>query len=123
MKKLSFLVLAIAGMLFAACSSDKDAVGGGEPNPITVGTKGYFKVNLNLPTSVVSSMRAGWADEGTNMSDGLAKEYAVNSVLLLIFEGATEGAATLKQVINPTESGTPSASDDPNQITAVTVNN
>ena len=119
MKKLSFLVLAIAGMLFAACSSDKDAVGGGEPNPITVGTKGYFKVNLNLPTSVVSSMRAGWADEGTNMSDGLAKEYAVNSVLLLIFEGATEGAATLKQVINPTESGTPSASDDPNQITAV----
>jgi hypothetical protein len=119
MKKLGFLALAIAGMLFAACSSDKDAVGGGEPNPITVGTKGYFKVNLNLPTSVVSSMRAGWADEGTNMSDGLAKEYAVNSVLLLIFEGATEGAATLKQVINPTESGTPSASDDPNQITAV----
>lgn len=119
MKKLGFLALTIAGMLFAACSSDKDAVGGDEPNPITVGTKGYFKVNLNLPTSVVSSMRAGWADEGTNMSDGLAKEYAVNSVLLLIFEGATEGAATLKQVINPTESGTPSASDDPNQITAV----
>ena len=25
MKKLSFLMLAVAGMLFAACSSDKDA--------------------------------------------------------------------------------------------------
>lgn len=119
MKKFSFLALAIAGMLFAACSSEKDAVGGDNPNPINVGNNGYFKVNLNLPTAVVSSMRAGWADEGTNVADGLPKEYAVNSVLLLIFEGANEGAATLKQVIAPTETTDGGAGDDPNQITAV----
>lgn len=118
MKKLSFLALAIAGMLFAACSSEKEA-GGEGPNPLTIGDKGYFKVNLNLPTAVVSSMRAGWADEGTNVADGLPKEYAVNSVLLLIFEGANEGAATLKQVIAPTETTDGGAGDDPNQITAV----
>ena len=117
MKKLSFLVLAIAGMLFAACSSDKDVAGGESPNPLAIGNKGYFKVNLNLPTTVVTSMRAGWNDEGTNMDDGLAKEYAVNSVLLLIFEGANEGAATLKQVIAPTETFE-GVTDDPNQITA-----
>lgn len=118
MKKLSFLVLAIAGMLFAACSSDKDAVGGGEPNPITVGTKGYFKVNLNLPTQVVGSMR-DW-NESTNLSDGLTKEYDVSSVLLLIFEGTSESAATLKQVISPTAvTPDPDAGDTPNQITAV----
>ncbi len=117
MKKLGFLVLAIAGMLFAACSSDKDVAGGESPNPLAIGNKGYFKVNLNLPTTVVTSMRAGWNDEGTNMDDGLAKEYAVNSVLLLIFEGANEGAATLKQVIAPTETFE-GVTDDPNQITA-----
>ena len=68
MKKLSFLALAIAGMLFAACSSEKEAAE--DPNPLTIGDKGYFKVNLNLPTTVVSSMRAGWNDEGTNVDDG-----------------------------------------------------
>jgi len=116
MKKLSFLMLAVAGMLFAACSSDKD-VAGDTPNPVLSGNNGYFKVNLNLPTQVAGSMRA-W-DESTNLSDGLTKEYDVSSVLLLIFEGASESAATLKQVITPTEYGTPGAADDPNQITAV----
>ena len=116
MKKLSFLMLAVAGMLFAACSSDKD-VAGDTPNPVLSGNNGYFKVNLNLPTNVVGSMR-DW-NESTNLDDGLDKEYAVSSVLLLIFEGASESAATLKQVITPTEYGTPGAADAPNQITAV----
>ena len=125
MKKLGFLALAIAGMLFAACSSDKDAVGGGEPNPITVGTKGYFKVNLNLPTTIISSMKGagdGWGESTDgNLNDGLPKEYAVNSVLLLIFEGASESAATLKQVITPIETtdGDADETPNPNQITAV----
>lgn len=116
MKKFSFLMLAVAGMLFAACSSDKD-VAGDTPNPVLSGNNGYFKVNLNLPTQVAGSMRA-W-NESDNLSDGLTKEYDVSSVLLLIFEGASESAATLKQVITPTEYGTPVATDDPNQITAV----
>ena len=114
MKKLSFLVLAIAGMLFAACSSDKDAVGGGEPNPVLTGKGGYFKVNLNLPTNVVGSMR-NW-EESTNLDDGLAKEYDVQSVLLLIFDGTNESTATLKQVITPTGAFS-NVADDPNQIT------
>lgn len=117
MKKFSFLMLAVAGMLFAACSSDKD-VAGDTPNPVLSGNNGYFKVNLNLPTQVAGSMRA-W-NESTNLSDGLTKEYAVNTVLLLIFEGASESAATLKQVITPTAvTPDPGAGDTPNQITAV----
>lgn len=125
MKKFSFLVLAIAGMLFAACSSDKDVAGDEPNNPIAVGNNGYFKVNLNLPTTVVSSMRApgdGWGDEGDNVADGLTKEYAVNSVLLLIFEGDDEASATLKQAMTPTSTITPNpdpaATDNPNQVTA-----
>jgi len=117
MKKLSFLMLAVAGMLFAACSSDKD-VAGDTPNPVLSGNNGYFKVNLNLPTQVAGSMRA-W-NESTNLSDGLTKEYDVNTVLLLIFEGTSESAATLKQVITPTAvTPDPGAGDTPNQITAV----
>lgn len=112
MKKLSFLMLAIAGMLFAACSSDKDAAG--DPSPVLTGKGGYFKVNLNLPTNVVGSMR-DWT-EATNLDDGLAKEYDVSSVLLLIFDGTSESAATLKQVITPTGAFA-NVADDPNQIT------
>lgn len=125
MKKLSFLVLAIAGMLFAACSSDKDVAGGESPNPLAIGNKGYFKVNLNLPTTIISSMKGagdGWGESTDgNLNDGLPKEYAVNSVLLLIFEGANEGAATLKQVITPIETtdGDADETPNPNQITAV----
>ncbi len=112
MKKLSFLMLAIAGMLFAACSSDKDAAG--DPSPVLTGKGGYFKVNLNLPTNVVGSMR-DWT-EATNLDDGLTKEYDVSSVLLLIFDGTSESAATLKQVITPTGAFA-NVADDPNQIT------
>lgn len=125
MKKLSFLVLAIAGMLFAACSSDKDVAGGEGPNPIAVGNKGYFKVNLNLPTTIVSSMRApgdGWGDTGDNVADGLEDEWKVYSVLLLIFEGDDEASATLKQAMTPTSTITPNpdpaTTDNPNQVTA-----
>jgi len=117
MKKLSFLMLAVAGMLFAACSSDKDAAND-VPNPVLTGKGGYFKVNLNLPTNVVGSMR-DWS-ESANLDDGLAKEYAVESVLLLIFEGTNESTAELKQVITPTAvTPDPDAGDTPNQITAV----
>lgn len=110
-------MLAVAGMLFAACSSDKD-VAGDTPNPVLSGKGGYFKVNLNLPTNVVGSMR-DWS-ESANLDDGLAKEYDVNSVLLLIFEGTNESTAELKQVITPTAvTPDPGAGDTPNQITAV----
>lgn len=71
-------------------------------------------MNLNLPTNVVGSMR-DWT-EATNLDDGLAKEYDVSSVLLLIFDGTSESAATLKQVITPTGAFA-NVADDPNQIT------
>ena len=121
MKKLSFLALAVAGMLLAACSSS-DNVADEAQNPLNGVGKGYFKVSLNLPTNIVSSTRAagdGW-DESTNLNDGLPKEYDVNSVLLLIFEGANEGAATLQQVITPVAAAFPGVDEtpNPNQITA-----
>ena len=73
MKKLSFLALAAVGLLFGACSSS-DVTDEAE-NPLFENGEGYFKVNLNLPTSLVSSTRSGWADEGTNVADGLTKEF------------------------------------------------
>ncbi len=119
MKKIKVLAIAALGLLFAACSSDKDLAGAGVQDPLTTNGKSYFKLNLNLPTQLVTSSRAdGWSDSGTNMDDGLDNEYAVNSVLLLIFEGATESTATLKQVITPSDVSPVSVSDDPNQITA-----
>lgn len=117
MKKLSILALAAVGLLFGACSSN-DAID--EPkNPLTEDGQGFFKLNLNLPSNVATSTRAdGWGEaEVGHLDDGLTKEYDVESVLLLIFDGASESAATLVQAITPTEYTTASPADDPNQIT------
>lgn len=84
---------------------------------------GFFKVNINLPTTPVVSTRA-WAEDGKIsdgdpiLNDGLGKEYGVNTCILMLFSGTAETNATLKQVIditgtfNPVDEGT-----DPNQIT------
>ena len=119
MKKLSFLAMAAFGLLFAACSSDKD-VAAMDSSPLEKTGAGYFKVNLNLPTNIINSTRAaGWGESTTgNLDDGLDKEYDVNSVLLLIFEGTSESTATLKQVITPTEQTNGSVTDNPKHITA-----
>jgi hypothetical protein len=117
MKKFSLLALAAVGLLFGACSSNESVDEG--KNPLLGNDNGFFKVNLNLPTSVVTSNRAGWNDEGDNVVDGKDTEYGVASVLLLIFEGTNESAATLKQVIAPTETTEVEATDNPNQITAI----
>lgn len=114
MKKLSFLMLAVAGMLFAACSSDKDVAEGTPQNPLETATTGFFKVNVNLPTQVVSSMRANWED--TNLSDGETYEYGIDNIMLLLFEGTNESDAALFQVMDLTNTQATNP-DDPNQIT------
>ncbi|MBQ8657087.1 MAG: Mfa1 fimbrilin C-terminal domain-containing protein [Prevotella sp.] len=116
MKKLSFLALAVAGMLFAACSSDKDVEGATDQGFDGIG-KGYFKINLNLPTTPVVSTRA-WEETGSGTLDnGDPVEYGVKSLILLLFEGTSEADATLKQVISLTPDQENLTTDDPNQIT------
>lgn len=96
MKKLSFLMLAVAGMLFAACSSDKD-VAEGPQNPGEVTGEQFLAFNINLPSTPV--MRAP-ADNGTgtDLDDGLASEYTVRNAILLIFDGTatSDDAAAFK---------------------------
>ncbi|MBQ9231618.1 MAG: fimbria major subunit [Prevotella sp.] len=117
MKKLSFLAMAVAGMLFAACSSDKD-VAEVPQNPLETAAEGYFKVNVNLPSQVVTTNRAAaWeTEEGLKDNDGETYEYAVDNILLLLFEGTQESDATLFQVID-LNSTQDDFTDTPNQIT------
>lgn len=122
MKKLSFLAMAACGLLFAACSSDKDVAAESSTDILNGKAEGFFKINLNLPTTPVTSATApefeitrAWG-ESANLNDGLATEYGVNTCILLLFDGASESAATLTQVVNLTPSFS-SVTDDPNQIT------
>lgn len=120
MKKFSFLALAAAGMLFAACSSDKDVAEAGGSEILNGKTEGFFKINLNLPTAPVVSTRA-WGETNDILQDGLAKEYGVNSLILLLFDGTSEATATLKQVINLTSpTMTEVTPNNPNQVTTKT---
>ena len=93
MKKFSFLAMAALGLLFAACSSDKDVADNGG-NPLVDAGVGYFKVNLNLPTLPVTRT---WV-ESEQLDDGLPAEYAVDNVTLILFGGDDEASAQVIQV-------------------------
>ena len=82
MKKLSFLALAAVGLLFGACSSDKDVVDDATQQGWT-GGKGYLALNIQLPTT--PSTRAA----NDNYDDGIASEYAVDNAVLLLFTGGS----------------------------------
>ena len=117
MKKLSFLALAAVGLLLGACSSDKDVVEQNVNEAFKGKTEGYFKVNINLPT--LPSTRAWEEDADGILDDGTttgAYEYAVDDAILLVFDGASESAAKLKEVVTLTTSWN-NVVDDPKHIT------
>lgn len=92
MKKLSFLMLAVAGMLFAACSSDKDAAEGPQVPGDQVISEGYVALNIHLPST--PTLRA----MNDQYDDGIADEYKVTDACLFLYQKAStdaEGAATL----------------------------
>ena len=101
MKKLSFLAFAAVGLLFGACSSDKDTMSGTQNGPQYDGQ--FLAFNINLPSDPQSTTRADdngtgtLVDNGAN-TDGLPVEYAVKNAILLVFDGsaATDDAANFK---------------------------
>lgn len=117
MKKLSILALAAVGILFAACSSDKDVADQGSQDPFKGREGGFIKVGINLPVQPQVSTRAWEEADGVEptLDDGLDTEYAVDNCILLLFEGTTEADATLKQVETVTDFS--NFRDTPNQIT------
>lgn len=102
MKKFSFLALAAAGMLFAACSSDKDVAEAGGLE-VTTGSEGYIGIAIQLPNASTPTLPTRSNDQ---YSDGDATEYAVKSGKLFLFKGATEAGAKFvlaQDIMNPTE--------------------
>ena len=111
MKKFSFLALAAAGMLFAACSSDKDVAVEGTTPAVDDG-KQFLALNINLPVDNGTITRDNsttddnnYGDDSFELNDGLESEYTVNDATLIVFRGslATEDAATFvaAYAINP----------------------
>ena len=93
MKKLSFSMLAAAGLLLVACS-DQDVVTENVGSQGEFLPEGYMAMNINLPTAPIT--RA----ENDVFDDGLENEYNVKDCALLLFQGsnatgATEDDATL----------------------------
>ena len=85
MKKFSFLALAAAGMLLAACSSDREVAEGPSPVVSEKG-EGYVGISISLPSA--DGTRAN--DDLTN---GRADEFEVKNAYLYLFKGASEADA------------------------------
>jgi hypothetical protein len=118
MKKFSILALAAAGLLFGACTSDKDVAEAQSGGGLTENGQGYFKVGINLPSS--AGTRADWNEEGnaSKLHDGKSTEWGVESTCLLIFSGSSESTATLAQVNTFTDDYDKDDTDTPNQVTS-----
>ncbi len=96
MKKFSFLALAAAGMLFAACSSDKDVAAEGTVPTLDEG-KQFIALNINLPVDNSFATRSNELDDNNYgdgnfvLDDGMASEYTVNDATLVVFHPAASG--------------------------------
>jgi len=102
-----------AGMLFAACSSDKDVAETGQGVPDVDGAH-YVAIGINLPMTPASVVR------GANdvFDDGLPAEYVVNNATLFIFKSATsEDDAVFHEAYNISPEPWSSSSDT--QVTEI----
>lgn len=87
MKKLSFLALAAAGLLFGACSNDNEIQGvANNPYNLIEGESSWIALGISMPGDEITR-----ANE--DLTDGLATEYAVKSGTLYLFKGANENDA------------------------------
>lgn len=78
-----------ATLMMAACSDTLDEGSGNGNSNEYVGDKGYVNIGINLPTT--PSTRAN-----DSFEDGAEAEYNVNEVIIALFYGDTEEAATCK---------------------------
>ncbi len=117
MKKFSFLALAAAGMLFAACSSDRDVA---ENSAVAVNAngEGFIGISISMPS----------ADQPTRANDdlvnGKADEFEVKAAHLYLFKGTDEAHATfLKRydLTNDFKADTQGAQEDPEAQNGVTL--
>lgn len=76
-----------ATLMMAACSDTLDEGSGNGNSNEYVGDKGYVNIGINLPTT--PSTRAN-----DSFEDGAEAEYNVNEVIIALFYGGTEEAAT-----------------------------
>ena len=117
MKKFSFLALAAAGMLFAACSSDRDVA---ENSAVAVNAngEGFIGISISMPS----------ADQPTRANDdlvnGKADEFEVKAAHLYLFKGTDEAHATfLKryELTNDFQADNQGEKDTPGAQTGVTL--
>ena len=88
MKKLSFLALAAAGLLFGACSNDNEIQGvANNPYNLIEGESSWIALGISMPGDEITR-----ANE--DLTDGDATEYAVKSGTLYLFKGVNEDDAT-----------------------------
>lgn len=96
MMKFKSLTILAAGLLtLASCSSDDPAQNGEAAGP------SYLNISINLPTVDASGTRAN-NQSNDQFDDGDPSEYQVNKAHLVIFQGATEATAKVKNVYEMT---------------------
>ncbi len=84
MKNLKIFSIALAALMFGACSNDEVVQDGGSDPVWNSDGKGYVSFSIQLPTQ--PNTRA-W-DDGSHFDDGTPSEYKVENATLILFTGA-----------------------------------
>lgn len=120
MKKFSFLALAAAGLLFAACSSDND-VQEGSATTVNANGDGFIGISISLPSADAPTTRAN-----DDLVNGRADEFEVKAAQLYLFKGADEAHATFLrryELTNDFKADNQGEKDTPEAQTGVTLPN
>ena len=102
MKKFSFLALAAAGLLFAACSSDKDVAETEAASILNGSGDGYVGISISIPSAAGNTTRAN--DDFVN---GKSDEFEVKNARLFLFKGSDEASATFMKSYDLENGNTP----------------
>lgn len=89
MKKLSFLALAAAGLLFGACS-EKDAVADNATPFAETSGSSFVGIAISMPSATANTTRAN-----DDLNNGTADEFEVKSAYLFLFKGNEEATSTI----------------------------
>ena len=89
MKKLSFLALAAAGLLFGACSEKDVVVQENENSLIDTNGDSYVGISIQLPSATSNTTRAN-----DDLNNGVENEFKVYNGYMLLFKGSDANSAT-----------------------------
>ena len=119
MKIRHFLFMLLAAGAWASCSDDGD-LAANDPISPTEG-EAFISLNVTLPGTTAPGTRAGEGTANDNFDDGIAAEYEINDLTVILFDGNSP-TATITKVYTTTDFSVNEIKNNGNITSTVSLN-